>query len=69
MTELAADRNIAEVDDDADEEASRIGDYLASHGGPFFELQRRLGMLREDACLLVGARLCSSRSPGAFHFC
>jgi hypothetical protein len=28
---------------------SRIGDYLASHGGPFFELQRRLGMLRENA--------------------
>ena len=55
MTELAADRNIAEVDDDADEEASRIGDYLASHGGPFFELQRRLGMLREDA-LLAGRR-------------
>jgi hypothetical protein len=28
---------------------SRIGDYRASHGGPFFELQRRLGMLRENA--------------------
>ena len=28
---------------------SRIGDYLASHGGPFYELQRRLGMLRENA--------------------
>jgi hypothetical protein len=28
---------------------SQIGDYLASHGGPFFELQRRLGMLRENA--------------------
>ena len=28
---------------------SRIGDYLAAHGGPFFELQRRLGLLRENA--------------------
>ena len=55
MTELAADGNIAEIDDADGEEASRIGDYLASHGGPFFELQRRLGMLREDA-LLAGRR-------------
>ncbi len=53
MTELAAGGNIAEIDDD--EAARRIGDYLASHGGPFFELQRRLGMLREDA-LLAGRR-------------
>ena len=43
MTELAADGNIAEIDDADREEAGRIGDYLASHGGPFFELQRRLG--------------------------
>ena len=55
MTELAADGNIAEIDDADGEEASRIGDYLASHGGPFFELQRRFGMLREDA-LLAGRR-------------
>ena len=55
MTELAADGNIAEIDDADREEAGRIGDYLASHGGPFFELQRRLGMLREDA-LLAGRR-------------
>ena len=55
MTELAADGNIAEIDAADGEEASRIGDYLASHGGPFFELQRRLGMLREDA-LLAGRR-------------
>lgn len=55
MTELAADGNIAEIDDAEGEEASRIGNYLASHGGPFFELQRRLGMLREDA-LLAGRR-------------
>ncbi len=33
------------------EEPSAIGDYLASHEGPFFRLQRRLGMLREDALL------------------
>ena len=38
-----------------EDEASRIGEYLASHGGPFFELQRRLGVLREDA-LLAGRR-------------
>ena len=55
MTELAADGNIAEIDEADGEEASQIGDYLASHGGPFFELQRRLGMLREDA-LLAGRR-------------
>ena len=55
MTELVADGNIAEIDDADREEAGRIGDYLASHGGPFFELQRRLGMLREDA-LLAGRR-------------
>ena len=30
-------------------EESAIGDYLASHGGPFFELQRRFGLLRENA--------------------
>src|SRR5271167_3824450 len=41
---------VAGVDADGDE-ASRIGEYLASHGGPFFELQRRLGVLREDALL------------------
>ena len=37
------------------EETSRIGEYLASHGGPFFELQRRFGLLKEDA-LLAGRR-------------
>ena len=37
--------------DFADEEQSRIGEYLASHGGPFFELQRRLGLLKEEALL------------------
>ena len=26
-----------------------IGEFLASHGGPFFELQRRVGVLEEDA--------------------
>ena len=54
MTELGAGGDIAErVDADRDE--TRIADYLASHGGPFFELQRRLGVLREDA-LLAGRR-------------
>lgn len=55
MTELAADGNISEIDDAERERASLIKEYLASHGGPFFELQRRLGMLREDA-LLAGRR-------------
>jgi hypothetical protein len=31
------------------------GEYLAAHGGPFFELQRRLGLLREHA-LKTGRR-------------
>ena len=54
MTELGAGGDIAErVDADRDE--TGIADYLASHGGPFFELQRRLGVLREDA-LLAGRR-------------
>ena len=39
----------------ADQDKTRIGEYLASHGGPFFELQRRLGLLREDA-LWAGRR-------------
>jgi hypothetical protein len=26
-----------------------IGDFLASHGGPFYEMQRRLRLLRDDA--------------------
>ncbi len=49
--------DIADMDivDSADDETARIGEYLASHGGPFFELQRRLGLLREDA-LLAGRR-------------
>jgi hypothetical protein len=28
---------------------ARIGEYLAAHGGPFYELQRRVGVLEEDA--------------------
>jgi len=27
----------------------RIADYFAYHGGPFYELQRRMGLLRKDA--------------------
>jgi hypothetical protein len=57
MADVAAGGDIAvgvDVGPDRDE-ASRIGEYLASHGGPFFELQRRLGVLREDA-LLAGRR-------------
>ena len=55
MTSIIGSADVA-IGVDADEdEASRIGEYLASHGGPFFELQRRLGVLREDA-LLAGRR-------------
>jgi hypothetical protein len=55
MTSIIGSADVA-IGVDADEdEARRIGEYLASHGGPFFELQRRLGVLREDA-LLAGRR-------------
>ncbi len=55
MTSITGGADIA-IDLEPDEdEACRIGEYLASHGGPFFELQRRLGVLREDA-LLAGRR-------------
>jgi hypothetical protein len=55
MTSIIGSADVA-IGVDADEdEAGRIGEYLASHGGPFFELQRRLGVLREDA-LLAGRR-------------
>jgi hypothetical protein len=55
MAERDSGGDTGEIDDLDNDEASRIGDYLASHGGPFFELQRRLGLLREDA-LLAGRR-------------
>src|SRR5271154_5245079 len=51
MTSIIGTADVA-IGVDADEDkAARIGEYLASHGGPFFELQRRLGVLREDALL------------------
>ncbi|MFK7911207.1 MAG: hypothetical protein AB8F34_11505, partial [Akkermansiaceae bacterium] len=34
-------------------ESIEIGDYLAAHGGPFYELQRQLGLLRENALRTV----------------
>ncbi len=55
MAEAASGGEIAQIHEFDGDEARRIGDYLASHGGPFFELQRRLGLLREDA-LLAGRR-------------
>jgi hypothetical protein len=58
MTDLAVGSGDIALDADTDE-ASRIGEYLASHGGPFFELQRRLGVLREDA-LLAGRNLAAN---------
>ena len=30
-------------------EKAKIGQFLAAHGGPFYTLQRQLGLLREDA--------------------
>lgn len=30
-------------------ETKEIGDFLAAHGGPFYEMQRRLGLLHKDA--------------------
>ncbi len=66
MTDLAV--GSADIALDADKnEASRIGEYLASHGGPFFELQRRLGVLGRTRCSPAEERRCSSRSPGAFR--
>ncbi len=47
MTDIAGDVEIA-TDADLAEGAS-IGEFLASHGGPFYELQRRVGALEEDA--------------------
>jgi hypothetical protein len=55
MSSIAGGAVVAEGVDVDEYEASRIGEYLASHGGSFFELQRRLGVLREDA-LLAGRR-------------
>src|SRR5271157_209051 len=55
MTVLAEGADIAESVSASADGARTIGEYLASHGGPFFELQRRLGVLREDA-LLAGRR-------------
>jgi hypothetical protein len=55
MTSITGGADIAIGLEPDEDEASRIGEYLASHGGPFFELQRRLGVLREDA-LLAGRR-------------
>jgi hypothetical protein len=51
MTVLAESADIAEGVSASGAGARTIGEYLASHGGPFFELQRRLGVLREDALL------------------
>jgi hypothetical protein len=39
----------------ADDEPGRIGEWLASHGGPFFEMQRRLRLLRDES-LFSGRR-------------
>src|SRR5277367_2864457 len=48
VTDIAKDLDIATADMAADQ-STGIGEFLASHGGPFFELQRRVGVLDEDA--------------------
>jgi hypothetical protein len=50
MTDFAESALIERVEN-TENEPHGIGEYLASHGGPFFELQRRLGVLRDDALL------------------
>ena len=47
MTDIAGDIEIATDAEPA--EGAGIGEFLASHGGPFYELQRRVGALEEDA--------------------
>jgi hypothetical protein len=49
MTHIASAMDIATGAEATKEEAAGIGDFLASHGGPFYELQRRVGALEEDA--------------------
>lgn len=49
MTDIAKDLGMATDADVAAEQPAGIGEFLASHGGPFFELQRRVGVLEEDA--------------------
>ena len=40
MTSVAEGDRAVEEDDAESEEKGRVEEYLASHGGPFFELQR-----------------------------
>ena len=49
MTDIAKDFDLATDDDIAADQSAGIGEFLASHGGPFFELQRRVGVLEEEA--------------------
>ena len=49
MTDIAKDMDIATGAEVVADQSVGIGEFLASHGGPFFELQRRVGVLEEDA--------------------
>ena len=49
MTDIAREMDFAAAAEVASGETGGIGEFLASHGGPFFELQRRVGALEEDA--------------------
>jgi hypothetical protein len=49
MTDIAKDFDVATNADIVADQSAGIGEFLASHGRPFFELQRRVGVLEEDA--------------------
>jgi hypothetical protein len=42
-----------------------IGEFRVARGGPFYELQRQLGLIRETHCAPVPEFCYSSASPGA----
>lgn len=46
--------------DDTHAGAPRSKEFLASHGGPFYELQRRLKLLHDHALMSAAARRFSS---------
>jgi hypothetical protein len=68
MTSIIGTADVAIGVDTDEDEAARIGEYLASHGGPFFELQRRLGFCGKMRYLPAAGLRSSSPSPGAFRF-
>jgi hypothetical protein len=55
MNETAAPAPATDADQSTTRAGADLGEFLASHGGPFFELQEQLNLLRENA-LRVGRR-------------